>query len=149
MNARKLLAGLSLGLFCHTIQAGEPIADLDKFEASYIACIEDEKAFADRCLTELFAKHSLPWEKPANLGKLEDALEKWMGTVYKVHPITRKSSGEVFQKRWYLIENDAGKLMQLTVRFRTVKGQWYYLGINMTNDEKDLGPITLYDATAP
>ena len=34
MNARKLLAGLSLGLFCHTIQAGEPIADLDKFEAA-------------------------------------------------------------------------------------------------------------------
>ena len=50
MNARKLLAGLSLGLFCHTAQAGEPIADLDKFEASYIACIEKE--FADGCFEQ-------------------------------------------------------------------------------------------------
>lgn len=145
MNARKLLTGLSLGLFCHTALAGEPIADLDKFEASYIACIEDEKAFADRCLTGLFKPHALPWQKPADLQQLEDLLVKWSGQkgVYKVHPITRKDSAGLYQRRWYLIENEAGGLMQLTMRFRTIKGQWYYVDMNLTNDRQALEPITL------
>lgn len=150
MNARKLLAGLSLGLFCHTVMAGEPIADLDKFEASYIACIEDEKAFADRCLTGLFKPHALPWNKEVDLQKLEEFLGKWIGEggVYKVHPITRKDAAALYQRRWYLIENEAGGLVQLSVRFRTIKGQWYYVDMNLTNDEKTIGPLIL-ESTSP
>lgn len=145
MNARKLLAGLSLGLFCHTALAGEPIAALDRFEASYIACIEDEKALADRCLTELFKSHALPWNKGVDLRNLEEFLSNWIGEggVYKVHPITRKDAAGLYQRRWYLIENEAGGLAQLSVRFRTIKGQWYYVDMNLTNDRKALGPITL------
>ena len=150
MNAWKLLGGLSLGLFCHTAMAGEPIADLDKFEASYIACIEDEKAFADRCLNDLFKPHNLPWFKPTNdLKETEATLKRWLGTgVYKVHPITRKNAADVYQRRWYLIEKEDGGLMQLTLRFRSVKGQWYYVDLSFTNDKKDLGPITL-ESTSP
>jgi hypothetical protein len=150
MNAWKLLGGLSLGLFCHTTMAGEPIADLDQFEAGYIACIEDEKAFADSCLSGLFKPHALPWRKDLDLQSVEDFLSKWIGkgAVYKVHPITRKETANLYQRRWYLIENESGGLMQLSVRFRTVKGQWHYVDMNLTNDEKAMGAITL-ESTEP
>jgi hypothetical protein len=151
MIARKLMAGLSLGLFCHAAQAGEPIADLDKFEAGYIACIEDEKAFAERCLTELFKLHALPWRENAiDLKDGEDFLSRWVGTkgVYKVHPITRKDAAGLYQRRWYLIEKEDGGLMQLSMRFRTIKGRWYYVDMNLTTNEEAIGSITL-QSTSP
>ncbi|HSC84968.1 MAG TPA: hypothetical protein VLC30_15230 [Pseudomonas sp.] len=150
MNAWKLLAGLSLGLLCHSAQANEPIADLDKFEASYIACIEDEKAFPGHCLTGLFKSHALPWRKTVDLKRVEELLGKWVSKdgVYKVHSITRKDVASLYQRRWYLIENEAGGLMQLTIRFRAVKGQWYYGDMSMSNDEETLASITL-NSTAP
>lgn len=150
MNAWKLLSGLSLGLFCMTAKAGEPIVDLDQFEARYIACIEDEKAFADHCLNQLFKPHNLPWYKPTtDLKETEEILKKGFGSgVYKVHPITRKNTAGLYQRRWYLIENEAGGLMQLTTRFRTVKGEWYYVDLSFTNDKQALGQITL-DSTEP
>jgi uncharacterized protein YchJ len=150
MNARKLLVGLSLGLFCHIVQASEPIADLDKLEAGYIACIEDEKAFADRCLTGIFKPHALPWRKDVDLKTVEDFLSKWIGkdAIYKVHSITRKDAANLYQRRWYLIENESGGLVQLSVRFRTIKGQWYFVDMNLTNDEKAIGPLTL-ESTSP
>lgn len=144
MNTWKLLAGLSLGLLCNTTLASEPIADLDQFEASYIACLEDEKALADRCLSGLFKPHNLSWQKPADLKGVEDILGTWVKAgIYKVHPITRKDAAGLYQRRWYLIEDETGSLMQLTMRFRAVKGQWYYADMNLSNDNKALAAITL------
>ncbi|BCR26909.1 hypothetical protein [Aquipseudomonas alcaligenes] len=147
MNARKLLAGLSLGLFCHTAQAGEPIADLDKFEASYIACIEKE--FADGCFESGFEAHQFSGQK-ANVGAAKTFLDNWRNGdgIYKVHPIERKSRGGVYQKRYYLIEREAGSLMLFNVRFRTVKGSWYLVDLQASNDEEVLREVT-FQTPAP
>lgn len=147
MNAWKLLTGLSLGLFCHTVLAGEPIADLDKFEAGYIDCIENE--LADGCFERNFEAHQFSGQE-SNVEAAKVFLENWRNGdgIYKVHPIKRKSQGEVYLKRYYLIERDAGSLLLFNARFRTVKGKWYLIDLQASNEEEVLGKVS-FRALAP
>ncbi|MES2820247.1 MAG: hypothetical protein V4812_14815 [Pseudomonadota bacterium] len=143
MKHWKLLGGCSLALLSATAWASEPIGDLDQFEARYIACLESE--LANDCLDKTFKAHALPWSKSSYPKEVTEFVSTWIGEdeVYKVHPIETKTVGVLFEKRRYLIERGTGDLMLFSVHFRSVKGQWFYVNLQFSNDAKTLAAVTL------
>ncbi len=149
MNHWKLLGGLSLALLSATALASQPIGNLDAFEARYVACLEIK--LANNCLDKMFKTHQLPWRtSPPDLKPATNFFSNWIGEdeVYKVHPISTQTVGALIEKRWYLIERGAGDLMLFSVRFRSVKGQWFYGDLQFSNEAKNLAAATL-DTAAP
>lgn len=132
--------GFLLSLTLSTgVMAGEPIKDIDVFEAGYIKCIEG--GFKDDCFKNIFSGRYVSWMKKEKEEKaLFDSAEfysKWSGRdgVYKVHIFNKMNKAGVFDYRTYFIERADGDLSYLVVRYRSVLGKWFINGISWGNSE--------------
>lgn len=142
MNMSKMLAALGLALLAQTSWAGEPISDLQAFEASYISCVKQK--VANDCLTKILKPHVEPGAQDFKSAPVNEILHNWLSDgLYEAHLIANQTTGDLFQRRRYLLENNAGNLLLMSVRLRKFKGQWYFSSMSVSNDKSVLDQITL------
>lgn len=141
----KILAAFVAMLLSSASFAGEPIGNLERFESDVTQCIANATK-SSRCIESYVTKSVLPGnENLLSVAKQADGLlVQWLDKdkVFAVHPISVKSTGDLFQKRTYMIEDTSGNLM--VFNFSVIKrlGKWYLFSFDV-NSNSDVVAATL------
>lgn len=137
---RCFIVGLLCSLLSSFAYAGESISDLAEFDARISGCLS-KFSKTSRCAENILAEYIVPGSE-AQLApvasQLDDFMTKWLNgqSVFAIHPIATKKTGDVFQTKTYLIEDDMGNLM--IFRYSVLKrlGKWHVFSfaINSSSD---------------
>ena len=132
------IIGLLFTFLSSFVYAGESIGNLAAFDSQVIDCLS-KLTNTSRCTESVLAKYIVPGSE-AQLapvaGQLDDFMVKWLSdqTIFAVHPITTKKTGDLFQIKTYLIEDDMGNLM--IFRYSVLKrlGKWYVFSFSINSN---------------
>jgi hypothetical protein len=132
----KSLITIAAVLLCSssTSFAGEPIGDVEQFERDITQCISNAPK-SSGCFESYAKKNILPGnEQVIQVAKqVDELLARWLDKdkVFAIHPVAVKSTGDLFQKRTYLIEDTSGNLMAFNYSIIKRLGKWYLFSFDV------------------
>lgn len=141
----KSLITIAAVLLCSTSFAGEPIGNIEQFERDVTQCISNAPK-TPGCFEAFANKNILPGnEKVIQATKqLDELFGRWLNKdkVFAIHPITVTSTGDLFQRRMYMIEDTSGNLMIFNYSIIKRLGKWYLFSFNI-NSNPDVVEATI------
>jgi hypothetical protein len=136
MNVRTLLVMLSMAV-AGMASAGEPVPNLDAFEKDIQACLFKD-AKTGNCMKTLLGTRILPGNDnlASVAGQLDDLLVKWLADdkIFAMHVLGRKATGDIYDRRVYMLEDTSGALMLFELAFLKRLGKWYVLKFNLDSN---------------
>ncbi len=121
--------------------AGSPIQNPDALESDLKACLMKNKK-ASNCMETILGKSILPGnDQLASIAKqLDELLQKWLSkeSIYAIHPLRIKKSGDIYEKRTYMIEDTSGSLMVFNVTTLKRLGKWYVFQFNLSSTSNEV-----------
>lgn len=133
----KSLVTVAAVLLCSPSFAGEPIGNIERFERDVTECISNAPA-SSGCFEAFANKNVLPGnEKLVPVAKqVDELLVRWLDKdkVFAVHPVGMKSTGDLFQKKIFLIEDTSGNLMAFNYSVIRRLGKWYLFSFDIDSN---------------
>ncbi|MBI3433047.1 MAG: hypothetical protein HY018_12655 [Hydrogenophilales bacterium] len=134
----KSLITIAAVLLCSTSFAGEPIGNIEQFEHDVTQCISNAPK-SSGCFEDFANKNLLPGnEKLIQVTKQVDGLfGRWLDKdkVFAIHPVSVKSTGDLFQRRTYVIEDTSGNLIVFNYSIIKRLGKWYLLSFDINSNQ--------------
>jgi hypothetical protein len=138
---KKIFFVLSIALLAFPAYASESFESPDALERELTACLMKNKK-TPNCMETILGKRILPGnDQLVPIAKqLDDFLQKWLAneSIYAIHPIRTKKSGDIYEKRTYMIEDTSGSLMVFNVATLKRLGKWYVLQFNLTSTSNEV-----------
>ena len=133
----KSLMIIAAVLLCSASFAGEPIINTEQFEQDVTQCISNAPK-ASGCFEAFAKKNILPGnEKVIQATKqLDELFGRWLDKdkVFAIHPIAVKSTGDLFQRRTYMIEDTSGNLIIFNYSIIKRLGKWYLFSFDINSN---------------
>jgi len=93
----------------------------------------------------VLGKRILPGnDQLASIAKqLDELLQKWLASesIYAIHPIRTKKSGDIYEKRTYMIEDTGGSLMVFNLTTLKRLGKWYVFQFNLSSTTSEVNSV--------
>lgn len=98
-----------------------------------------------KCMESVLAKRILPGNDqlaPITV-QMDQLLQQWLAneSVYALHLMRSKKSGDIFEKRTYLIEDTSGGLMTFHLSMLKRLGKWYVLQFNISSTSDKVNAV--------
>lgn len=133
---KKLALAILLASLAVASRAGEPVSSPDALEAELNACLT-KGGRPNRCAENILGRRILPGnDQLASVAKqIDELMAKWLGkdTVYAIHPVRTKRTGDLFESRTYLLEDSRGSLCVLDWSLLKRLGKWYVFQFNFNS----------------
>jgi len=133
---KNVFAALLLVLTSSLASAGEPFQSPDALEDEVRACLM-KNAKSSRCMEVVLAKRILPGNDQlvSVAAQMDQLLQKWLSneSIYALHLMRTKKSGDIYEKRTYMIEDTSGELMTFNLSMLKRLGKWYVLQFNLSS----------------
>lgn len=132
----------ALLLFFTTLvgHASEPLASPQALEKELMACLKSQQS--SNCMANILGRSILPGndELIPVAAQMDDFLVKWLGDmrIYAIHPLSTRRTGDIFEKRTYMIEKSSGALMVFTVSTLKRLGNWYVFQFNLNSTSSEV-----------
>jgi hypothetical protein len=140
MSMKHTILIFAAAFFPIVTYAGEAAQSPDAVENELRACLmKIEKPSS--CMESVLAKKILPGnaQLASVASQMDVLLQKWLDkeSIYAVHQIRTKKSGDIYESRAYFIEDTSGALMTFNLAMLKRLGKWYVLKFNLSStDEK-------------
>lgn len=142
---KKSMVGFVAALLTSASFAGEPIGNLERLEDEVIRCIASAPK-SSGCIEALVTKSVVPGnENLIPVARQADGfMVQWLDKdkVFAVHPVGVKNTGDLFQKRTYMIEDTTGNLMVFSFSVIKRLGKWYLFSFDVDSN-RDVVTATL------
>jgi hypothetical protein len=119
----------------------EPIKSFDSLEKEYTSCLmKDAKKL--KC-TENILNGRMPsssnQQEPMSV-QLEQLFAKWLDkeNVFAIHKIKTVTTGEIFERREYIIEDTSGSIMFAEISLIKRLDKWYIYEFNLSSKREKL-----------
>jgi hypothetical protein len=140
----KYILAISVAFFVTSVCAGEPFESPDALEKEMVACLM-KKDKSLKCMETILGRRVIPGgDQLLPISKqLDSLLKEWLAgdSIYAVHPIRTKKSGEIYDKRIYIIEDTAGNLMAFNVTSIKKIGKWYIYQFDLSSKAEELSSV--------
>ncbi len=119
----------------------EPIKSFDSLEKEYTSCLmKDAKKL--KCTENILNGRMPPnpnQQEPLSV-QLEQVLVKWLDkeTVFAIHKIKTVTTGELFERRDYIIEDTSGSFMLAEISLIKRLDKWYIYEFNLSSKRSEL-----------
>ncbi len=141
---KKILFTLSVVFLSTFAYAGEPVHSPDALESELTACLMKNNK-TQKCMETILGKRILPGnDQLVPIAKqLDELLQKWLSgeSIYAIHPIRTKKSGDIYEKRTYMIEDTGGSLMVFNVTTLKRLGKWYVFQFNLSSTSSEVNSV--------
>ena len=121
--------------------AGSSVQSPDALESDLKACLMKNKK-ASNCMETILGKSILPGnDQLVPIAKqLDELLQKWLSeeSIYASHSLRIRKSGDIYEKRTYMIEDTSGSLMVFNVTTLKRLGKWYVFQFNLSSTSSEV-----------
>ena len=126
-------------LLCSASFAGEPIGNIEQFERDVTQCVSNAPK-SSGCFEAFANKNILPGNETVIQAakEVDEILGRWLDKdkVFAIHPVSVKSTGDLFQRRTYVIEDTSGNLIVFDYSIIKRLGKWYLFSFDVNSNQR-------------